>query len=195
MKISLAIDLSRECYARPLIVSPGVTPNTTEVWDLLWQKYRKGPHPSLPISWSPPVTHVLPHDFDILSVLHSFPKGTAAALQGFTFSICLILLRSIYPLLFVPLCVVSWQWQSSIFGVKVSGRLFSHCISEEQGGASIGHSPFSSCEALRRLQGKCLCIIIKLLILLLLFNIESLALLKIKGHTQCQKLHPGTLEK
>ena len=84
-KISSAIGLSREgllgkaCQA---LVSPGVVPNTPEVWDLLWQKHPRGPHPSLPISWSPPVNHVLPHDFNILSVLHSFPKGTACGPSG-----------------------------------------------------------------------------------------------------------------
>ena len=38
------------------------------------------------------------------------PKVQPAALQGFAFSIYLMLLRSIYPLLFVPLCVV---WSTS----------------------------------------------------------------------------------
>ena len=63
--ISSAIGLSREgllgkaCQA---LVSPGVVPNTPEVWDLLRQKHPRGPHPSLPISSSPPVNHVLPHD-------------------------------------------------------------------------------------------------------------------------------------
>ena len=77
MKMSSAVGLSREglqgkaCQA---LDSPGVTPNTPEVWDLLQQKYPTGPHPSLPISSSPPVNHVLPHDFNILSVLHFFPK-------------------------------------------------------------------------------------------------------------------------
>ena len=59
--ISSAIGLSREgllgkaCQA---LVSPGVAPNTPEVCDLLRQKHPRGPHPSLPISSSPPVNHV-----------------------------------------------------------------------------------------------------------------------------------------
>ena len=63
-------------------MSPGVAPNTPEVWDLLRQKHPRGPHSSLPISSSPPVNQVLPHDFNILSVLHSFPKGTACGHSG-----------------------------------------------------------------------------------------------------------------
>ncbi|KAL5515136.1 hypothetical protein EMCRGX_G000261 [Ephydatia muelleri] len=51
--------LGKACQA---LVSPGVVPNTPEVWDLLRQKHPRGPHPSLPISSSPPVNHVLPHD-------------------------------------------------------------------------------------------------------------------------------------
>ena len=95
--------LGKACQA---LVSPGVAPNTLEVWDLLRQKHPKGLHPSLPISSSPHVNHVLPHDFNTSSVLHSFPKVQSAALQGFIFIICLMLLRSIYLLLFAPLCVV-----------------------------------------------------------------------------------------
>ena len=126
-------------------MSQGVAPNTPEVWDLLRQKHPRGPHSSQPISSSPPVNHVLPHDFNILSVLHSFPKGTACGHSG------LRIQRAAQVHLPTPIC-------SSLRGVVdilASGRApvsvskfvaggSPHCTSEEQRGTSIGHSSHCS---------------------------------------------------
>ena len=126
-------------------MSPSVTPNTPDVWDLLRQKHPRGPHPSLPISSSPPVNHVLPHDFNILSVLHSFPKGTACGPSELRIQHLLDAAQVHLP---TPICSslrgVVDILASSSFGIKVSGGWFSHCTSEEQGGTSIGHSPHRS---------------------------------------------------
>eukprot|EP00731_Ephydatia_muelleri_P019513 Em0012g338a len=55
------------------------------------------------------------------------------------------------------------EWQSSNFSIKVSGWWISHCIGEEQGGSGrpLDIRPIAVGEALRRLTGKCLCIITK----------------------------------
>ena len=166
--ISLAIGLSREgllgkaCQA---LVSPGVAPNTPEVWDLLQQKHRRSPHPSPPISSSPPVNHVLPHDFNILSVLHSFPKGTACGPSGLRIQHLLDAAQVHLP---TPICsslrgvvdiLASGRAPVSVSKFLVGGSLTALVKNKE--GRPLDIRPIVVGEALRRVTGKCLCIITK----------------------------------
>eukprot|EP00731_Ephydatia_muelleri_P008312 Em0004g650a len=167
-KISSAIGLGREgllgkaCQA---LVSPGIAPNTQEVWNSLQQKHPKGAQPSLPISSSPPVTHVLPQDFNILSVLHSFPKGTACGPSGLRIH---HLHDSAQIHLSVPLCsslrgvvdiLASGRAPISVSKFLAGGSLTALVKNKE--GRPLDICPIAVGEALRRLTGKCLCIITK----------------------------------
>ena len=167
-KISSAIGLGREgllgkaCQA---LVSPGIAPNTQEVWNSLQQKHPKGAQPSLPMSSSPPVTHVLPQDFNILSVLHSFPKGIACGPSGLRIQ---HLLDSAQIHLPVPLCsslrgvvdiLASGRAPISVSKFLAGGSLTALVKNKE--GRPLDIRPIAVGEALRRLTGKCLCIITK----------------------------------
>eukprot|EP00731_Ephydatia_muelleri_P000193 Em0001g193a len=166
--ISSAIGLSREgllgkaCQA---LVSPGVAPNTPEVCDLLRQKHPRGPHPSLPISSSPPVNHVLPHDFNILSVLHSIPKATACGPSGLHIQ-HLLDAAQVHPP--TPICsslrgvvdiLASGRAPVSVSKFLAGGSLTALVKNKE--GRPLDIRPIVVGEALRRLTGKCLCIITK----------------------------------
>ena len=166
--ISSAIGLSREgllgkaCQA---LVSPGVAPNTPEVCDLLRQKHPRGPHPSLPISSSPPVNHVLPHDFNILSVLHSIPKDTACGPSGLHIQHLLDAAQVHLP---TPICsslrgvvdiLASGRAPVSVSKFLAGGSLTALVKNKE--GRPLDIRPIVVGEALRRLTGKCLCIITK----------------------------------
>ena len=192
--ISLAIGLSREgllgkaCQA---LVSPGVAPNTPEVWDLLQQKHRRSPHPSPPISSSPPVNHVLPHDFNILSVLHSFPKGTACGPSGLRIQHLLDAAQVHLP---TPICsslrgvvdiLASGRAPVSVSKFLAGGSLTALVKNKE--GRPLDIRPIVVGEALRRLTGKCLCIITKpkLLIFSLLSIWSRLPCWGRKGHPWC----------
>ncbi|KAL5499483.1 hypothetical protein EMCRGX_G010909 [Ephydatia muelleri] len=154
--------LGKACQA---LVSPGIAPNTQEVWNSLQQKHPKGAQPSLPISSSPPVTHVLPQDFNILSVLHSFPKGTACGPSGLRIQ---HLLDSAQIHLSVPLCsslrgvvdiLASGRAPISVSKFLAGGYLTALVKNKE--GRPLDIRPIAVGEALRRLTGKCLCIITK----------------------------------
>eukprot|EP00731_Ephydatia_muelleri_P034939 Em0087g8a len=155
-----------------------------EVWDLLRQKHPRGPHPSLPVSSSPPVNHVLPHDFNILSVLHSFPKGTACGPSRLRIEHLLDAAQVHLP---TPICsslrgvvdiLASGRAPVSVSKFLAGGSLTALVKNKER--RPLGILPIIVGEALRRLTGKCLCISSpspKLLIFSLLFNMESPALL------------------
>ena len=78
-----AISLAREglygkaCQA---LTSTGIAPNTDTTWELLWSKHPKGT-PTTP-SFEVLGTTILPQDFDMVSILRSFPKATACGLSG-----------------------------------------------------------------------------------------------------------------
>eukprot|EP00731_Ephydatia_muelleri_P019436 Em0012g261a len=137
----------------------------SEVWNLLQQKHPRGPHPSLPISSSPPVNHVLPHDFNILSVLHSFPKGTACDPSGLRIQHLLDAAQVHLP---TPICsslrgvvdiLASGRAPVSVSKFLAGGSLTALVKNKE--GCPLDIRPIVVGEALRRLTGKCLCIITK----------------------------------
>ena len=63
-----------------MLQSSGIAPNNETTWQLLQAKHPTCPQPAVPISPSDPVS--LGSDFDILSILRSFPKGTSAGPSG-----------------------------------------------------------------------------------------------------------------
>ena len=81
--VDSAISLARDGLigkASRVLVSDGIAPNNDITWKLLQSK-----HPSCPLPLAPELTPKplsLGHNFDILSVLKSFPKDTAAGPSG-----------------------------------------------------------------------------------------------------------------
>ena len=81
--IVTAISLAREglygkaCQA---LTSTGIAPNTNTTWELLWSKHPKGTPPTTP-SIEALGTTILPQDFDMLSIIRSFPEATASGLS------------------------------------------------------------------------------------------------------------------
>ena len=63
-----------------VLQSSGIAPNNETTWHLLKFKHPSCPTPVAPASHSAPLT--LEPDFNILSVLRSFPKDTAAGPSG-----------------------------------------------------------------------------------------------------------------
>ena len=129
------------------------------------QKHPRGPHPSLPISSSPPVNHVLPHDFHILSVLHSFSKGTACGPSGLHIQHLLDAAQVHLP---TPICsslrgvvdiLASGRAPVSVSKFLAGGSLTALVRNKE--GRPLDIHPIVVGEALRCLTGKCLCIITK----------------------------------
>eukprot|EP00731_Ephydatia_muelleri_P030030 Em0021g553a len=123
--------LGKACQA---LVSPGIAPNTQE-------------------------------DFNILSVLHSFPKGTACGPSGLRIQ---HLLDSAQIHLSVPLCsslhgvvdiLASGRAPISVSKFLAGGSLTALVKNKE--GRPLDIRPIAVGEALRRLTGKCLCIITK----------------------------------
>ena len=108
---------------------------------------------------------MLPQDFNILSVLHSFPKGTACGPSGLRIQ---HLLDSAQIHLSVPLCsslrgvvdiLASGRAPISVSKFLAGGSLTALVKNKE--GRPLDIRPIAVGEALRRLTGKCLCIITK----------------------------------
>ena len=57
--------------------SSGIAPNNDSTWQLLKSKHLNAPPPVIPPSDTSENPRILPLDFNILSVLRSFPKATA----------------------------------------------------------------------------------------------------------------------
>ena len=68
---------SKACQA---LLSSGWAPNNQATWNVLVSKHPKSPLPSPPSTPSAPL--LLPPDFDLKAILHSFPKGTACGPSG-----------------------------------------------------------------------------------------------------------------
>ena len=110
---------------------------------------------------------MLPQDFNILSVLHSFPKGTACGPSGLRIQ---HLLDSAQIHLSVPLCsslrgvvdiLASGRAPISVSKFLAGGSLTALVKNKEGRPLDIRPIPIAVGEALRRLTGKCLCIITK----------------------------------
>ena len=73
--VQTAVSLAREgllSKACQVLTSSGLAPNNDTTWNLLVSKHPKGIPPTPPLA-----APCLPPDFDIMAILHSFPKDTA----------------------------------------------------------------------------------------------------------------------
>ncbi|KAL5489341.1 hypothetical protein EMCRGX_G018424 [Ephydatia muelleri] len=82
--VQTAVSLAREgllSKACQVLTSSGLAPNNDTTWNLLISKHPKGIPPTPPTA-PPLAAPCLPPDFDIMAILHSFPKDTACGPSG-----------------------------------------------------------------------------------------------------------------
>ena len=151
---------SKACQA---LLSSGLAPNNQATWNLLFSKHPKSPLP-YPLS-TPSAPLLLPPDFDLKAILHSFPKGTACGSSGLRIqhlieiagipmqsSVCAAL-RDIVNLLFsgkVPVSVAKFMAGGSLVALE-----------KNKPNCPLDVRPIAIGETLRRLASKCICAIVK----------------------------------
>ena len=82
--VQTAVSLAREgLLSKPcqVLTSSGLAPNNDTTWNLLVSKHLKGISTTPPTA-PPSAAPCLPPDFDIMAILHSFPKDTACGPSG-----------------------------------------------------------------------------------------------------------------
>ena len=82
--VQTAVSLARErllSKACQTLTSSGLAPDNNTTWNLLVSKHPKGTPPTPPSAPLLAAPH-LPPDFNIMAVLHSFPKDTACGPSG-----------------------------------------------------------------------------------------------------------------
>eukprot|EP00731_Ephydatia_muelleri_P034230 Em0051g22a len=165
-KVQLAVSKAREGLlgkACKVLSSSGIAPNTRETWNLLEQKHPRGPVPSHPEIVLPSESFKLPPDLDIRSVLYQFPRDSACGPSGLRIqhlieaaevhlpiSICSSL-RAIVNIL------ADGRAPIGVAKFLAGGSLTALMKNEE--GSPLDLRPIVVGETLRRLTGKCLCII------------------------------------
>ena len=131
--------------------------------ELLKAKHPSGPVPLVPTTHSVPVS--LDQDFNILSILHSFPKDTAAGPSGLRVQHLLDAASIPLP---TPICPLILQVVNFLLTGKAppsiarfvagAGLIALNKIKE---GCPRDVRPIAVGETLRRLAGKCVCAILK----------------------------------
>ena len=143
--------------------SKGLAPNNDATWGLLQSKHPSCPPPAAPSSSAHPIS--IGPDFDILSILRSFPKGTAAGPSGLRIqhlldaaltplptSICATLKDTINLL-------ASGKAPPLVARFLAGGRLIA--LNKLKDGSLPDIRPIAVGESLRRLTGKCICALVK----------------------------------
>ena len=164
--IDLAISLAKAGMfgkACGILLSAGIAPNNKNTWKLLLSKHPSCPPPQVPQVPTVPIS--IGSDFNILGVLQSFPKGSAAGPSGLRIqhlldaasiplptSICSSL-RDLVNLL------SSGKAPTSVSTFLAGGSLTA--LNKFKPGCLPDIRPIAVGEALRRLTGKCLCSLIK----------------------------------
>ena len=165
-KVQLAVSKAREGLlgkACKVLSSSGIASNTRETWNLLEQKHPRGPVPSHPEIVLPAESFKLLPDLDIRSVLYQFPRDSACGPSGLRIqhlieaaevhlpiSICSSL-RAIVNIL------ADGRAPIGVAKFLAGGSLTALMKNEE--GSPLDLRPIVVGETLRRLTGKCLCII------------------------------------
>ena len=143
--------------------SSGVAPNTPE--NLLQQKHPKGPIPTPYNFILPSSTSLLPPEFDIMSVLLSFPKGTACGPSGLRIqhlidSAEVHLPNSISSSLKVVINLLATGKAPVPVSKYLAGGSLTAIVKNKEG-HPLDIRLIAVGESLRRLTGKCLCVISK----------------------------------
>ena len=162
LNLSSAIAFAREglfSKACQALTSLGLAPDTPDTWALLQAKHPEGPIPVPPPSSEEPAA--LPSDFDILSILRSFPKGTTAGPSGMR-------IQHLIDAFSVPLPTPISCSLRLIINLHTAGKVpmeVSHFLAgatlmalpKIKPNALLDVRPIAIGEVLRRLTGKCLC--------------------------------------
>ena len=166
-KVQSAVSKAREGLlgkACKVLTSSGIAPNIPETWNLLQQKHPKGPIPTLPDITLPPRTTALPPEF-IMSVLRSFPRDTACGPSGLRIQHLIDAAEVHLP---ISICsslrvvvniLASGKAPMPISRYLAGGSLTALMKNKED--LPLDICPIAVGEAMRRLTGKCLCILSK----------------------------------
>ena len=165
--VDMAISLGRSgmfgkaCW---ILQSSGIAPNSKNTWQLL-----KAKHPSCPAPVVPVVPNVesiaLQPDFNIISVLRSFPKHTAAGPSGLRVQHLLDVASIPLP---TPICsslrlviniIEAGKAPTSVSQFLAGESLIS--LNKNKEGFAPDIRPIAMGETLRRLVGKCMCTLLK----------------------------------
>eukprot|EP00731_Ephydatia_muelleri_P034861 Em0082g8a len=157
--VSLAREglLSKACQT---LTSSGLAPDNNTTWNLLVSKHPKGTPPTPPTAPLLAAPY-LPPDFNIMAVLHSFPKDTACGPSGLR--IQHLIEAAEVPLQF-PICAVLREVVNMLISGKVpvqvarflaGGNLVA--LEKNKPNCPPDIRPIAVGEAIRRLAGKCLC--------------------------------------
>ena len=147
------------CKACKALESSGLAPNNNATWQLLQSKHRICHLYEVPIG---DFHHIsVGPDFDILSTLRSFPKGTAAGPSG-------LQIQHLLDVATTPLPTSICSTLRDIVNLLASGKA-SPSLSRFLAGGNLiglnklkdGSAPILVGESLRRLTGKCLCALVK----------------------------------
>ena len=161
--VQTAVSLAREgllSKACQTLTSSGLAPDNNTTWNLLVSKHPKGTPPTPPIAPLLAAPY-LPPDFNIMAVLHSFPKDTACGPSGLR--IQHLIEAAEVPLQF-PICAVLRE----VVNLLISGKVPVQVTRFLAGGNLVALEknkpncppdirPIAVGEAIRRLVGKCLC--------------------------------------
>ncbi|KAL5478022.1 hypothetical protein EMCRGX_G024897 [Ephydatia muelleri] len=165
--IDMAISLGRSGMfgkACRILQSSGIAPNNENTWQLLKAKHPSCPAPVVPVVQSTETITLQP-DFNILSVLQSFPKDTAAGPSGLRVQHLLDVANIPLP---TPICsslrsvinmLAAGRAPSSVFRFLAGGSLIA--LNKNKEGCAPDIRPIAVGETLRRLVGKCMCALLK----------------------------------
>ena len=143
--------------------SDGIAPNNEATWEFFQAKHPRGPVPLVPATHSAPVT--LEQDFNILPILHSFPKDRAAGPLGLRVQHLLDVASIPLPTPICPLLLqvvnifITGKAPLSIARFFAGARIIALTIIKEDCPPDV--RPIAVGETLRRLAGKCVCAILK----------------------------------
>ena len=146
-----------------ILLSAGIAPNNDNTWKLLLSKLPSCPPPQVPQVPTVPIS--IGPDFNILGVLQSFPKGSAAGPSG-------LRIQHLLDAASIPLPTSIFSSLRDLVNLLSSGKAPTSVSTFLAGGSLTALNKFKpGClpdvrpiavgEALRRLTGKCLCSLIK----------------------------------
>ena len=164
--INQAVSLGRSGMmgkACRILQSNGIAPNNETTWELLKAKHPRGPVPLVQEDDCAPIT--LGPDFNIHSVLLSFPKDTAAGPSGLRVQHLIDVAKIPLPTPICPLLrqvvniLVAGKAPASVSRFIAGARLIA--LNKVIEGCPPDIRPIAVGEVIRRLAGKCVCTILK----------------------------------
>ena len=147
-----------------ILLSAGIAPNNYNTWKLLLSKHLSCPQPQVPQVPIVPIS--IGPDFNILGVLQSFQKGSAAGLSGLRKqhlldAASIPLPTSICSSLRDSVNLLSSGKAPTTVSTFLAGGSLTALQNKFKPGCLPDVRPIAVGEALRRLSGKCLCSLIK----------------------------------